>query len=136
MPTEPPLNETPNDPAFSSSTPIELDPSEWRHALVPWKEGGKPYTYLIPPGMGMEPGDWCLVERPNGSFAMYQVAGVEPHEPTMFQLKPLAAAWSAATHAEMIRKSEDAGEPPIKIDPHPDYPRWKAEAADMFVEGR
>lgn len=134
MSTEPPTNsemeqQTPSVP--------ELDPGEWRHALIPWKDGGKAYTYLVPPGVPCVPGDWALIERPNGSLMFYQVQDVVAHEPTTFQLKPIANVWSNDEHQRMVQAVSAQGEgAKITILPQDDYERWKAEAADMFVEGR
>lgn len=137
----------------------ELDLNSWRHALAPWtqpKEGAdaKLYTYLLPPGIGCLPGDTIMVEGPKGGAKFLTVHDVTEHTPTLFQCKPVAlvipqAEWQAAQEeyngkvtdaieqgasAEDIRQIGDRHRASWSM--HEDYPKWKAAAADLFVEGR
>ena len=110
-----------------------LDTSLWRHALIPWKPGGREYTYLVAPGVECQAGFWAMVLMPNGKPNVFQVASMQPHEPTTFQCKPIANCWSDKDYQEMVQAAHP-DKPTISM--HPDYPQWLTEVADMFVEGR
>lgn len=105
----------------------------WRHAMVPWKEGGRAYTYLLPPDLPAEIGDTAMVEGPKGNAFCFPIVDIVPHTPTTFQCKPVCNVFSAELWAEM-KQAEQTEKPTVSMDER--YPEWKAEAANMFVEGR
>lgn len=121
----------PSGPPAQSSQPLTSD--SWRHALIPWKEGGKPYTYMLPPGIECAPGYWAMVVKPNGTPSVFQITSIEDHTPTTFQLKPIANCWSDEQWQEMVQAAHPE-KPAISM--HEDFPQWTTEVADMFVEGR
>lgn len=131
-------NDQEQQQAHEAGTP-ELDVNSWRHAMIPWKEGGRLYTYLIPPGIEVTPGDTAMVEGPKGQPMTFTVQEVLPHEPTTFRCKPICNVWDAQTWTQMkiaagAPLNLPEGKPEISM--HEDYPKWKAEAEEMFVEGR
>lgn len=117
-----------NDPSYDNDQAPELDSTQWRHAMIPWKEGGRLYTYLIPPGAEPSVGDMALVEGPKGNWLIFPIAEITPHEPTQFQCKPIANYCTPEQYEE-LRLAE------AKLQPADEYPEWKVQAADLFVEG-
>lgn len=115
------------------SSPSHTDVETWRHALIPWKEGGKPYTYLVPPGVEIGAGWWAMVVKPNGTPSVFQVSEIQPHSPTTFALKPIANCWTDEQWQEMVQAAHPE-KPTISM--HADFAEWVVQAADMFVEGR
>jgi len=117
----------------------ELVSDEWRHAMIPWKEGGRLYTYLLPPGVEAQPGWMAMVEGPKGQPFCFPIASIEPHTPTQFQCKPICNVyhpddWHLMCEAAGAAQGVPTAKPEISM--NEDYPKWKAEAADMYVEGR
>lgn len=132
MPDFPNVN-SPTSTNSPASSPSPIDVNSWRHALVPWKEGGREYTYLVPPGIECEAGYWVMIEKPNGTPSVFQVKEILPHEPTTFKCKPICQSYPDEQWQEMVQASHPE-RPALSM--HPDYPQWVVEAADMFVEGR
>lgn len=105
----------------------------WRQAMIPWKEGGRTYTYLLPPDLPAEVGDTAMVEGPKGNAFCFKIVEIKEHTPTTFQCKPVCNVFSAEVWAEMCQ-AEQTEKPTVSMDER--YPEWVTEAASMFVEGR
>lgn len=119
----------------------------WWQVLAPWKSDGtgRMYTYLVPPGIELAPGQWFLVEDPKGGVKTLKATEVREHFPTAFLCKPIGNVLSAdelaAAEADPVEGEEDGTEAAIKLalvakGLHADYQAWKIEAQKMHAEGR
>lgn len=102
----------------------------WRHVLAPWKEGGRTYTYLLPPEFpDLAPGDTIMVEAPKGGPKFLVVESIQDLAPMAFPCKPIANVWSKENWATMQAEAEDLGpDDAPTISMNENYPSWLTTA--------
>lgn len=94
----------------------------WRLILAPWAEGGRLYTYFLPPDFpDASPGDVVLVEGPKGQPKFLILAEVKDMEPLEFPAKSIANCWPKADY-------DAAKEEGLGLSMHEDYPKWQVAA--------
>jgi hypothetical protein len=99
--------------------------SKWRLVLAPWTEGGRLYTYFLPPlDYEVDVGDVVLVEGPKGQPKFLVIAEIKDLEPLPFPAKSIANAWQLHTY----NTAKEEGE---TLSMHPDYPKWQVLAGRL-----
>jgi hypothetical protein len=95
----------------------------WRIAKAPWAEGGRLYSYLLPPELDeITVGDTVLVEGPKGQPKFLTLAEVEEWQPLPFPCKVVANAWSREDYEQALEEEQE-------LSHHENYPKWHGLAA-------
>jgi len=99
--------------------------SKWQLLLAPWKDGGRLYTYLLPPALShIKFLDIVMVETPKGTPMFLVTKEVQELTPHSFPLKPVANGWSSAEFVKALAEGQ-------LLSMHKAYPEWLGAAAKI-----